>query len=314
MLRYHNPVYAAYFADPFVLHHAGRYYAYGTSPGSPDGHQFVVLSSPDLAVWQPEGWALHAPPGIEWWAPEVAFIGGQFIMYYSARGVDGNDHQLRAAVSASPLGPFRDTGRVLVADQPFSIDPHPFQDADGGWYLYYCRDFLTLDDPYRVGTGIVVDKLIDPFTLAGDPRVVVRPFADWHLFKAGRSMYGSVYDWHTVEGAAVRRHNGRVYCFYSGGAWEQDNYGIAYVVADHPLGTYQPPADQGTPLMQTRPGRVIGPGHHSFVTAPDGRTLMCVYHAWDVDRTARRMHIDPMTWDGDTPVMHGPTDTPQTVG
>jgi len=32
-------------------------------------------------------------------------------------------------------------------------------------------------------------------------------------------MYGGVYDWHTVEGPALRVHQGRYYCFYSGGAW-----------------------------------------------------------------------------------------------
>src|SRR5205085_5871374 len=31
---YTNPVYADYFADPFVLRHEGRYYAYGTAPFS----------------------------------------------------------------------------------------------------------------------------------------------------------------------------------------------------------------------------------------------------------------------------------------
>jgi hypothetical protein len=47
-------------------------------------------------------------------------------------------------------------------------------------------------------------------------------------------MYGNVYDWHTVEGAAVLYRDGHYYCFYSGGAWEKENYGVSYVVARHP--------------------------------------------------------------------------------
>ncbi|MFN8528566.1 MAG: glycoside hydrolase family 43 protein [Anaerolineae bacterium] len=310
-LTYTNPVYQDYFADPFVLRHEGRYYAYGTAPGAADGAQFPVLISDDLVQWRSAGWALASPPGIEFWAPEVAYEAGTFYLYYSARGIEDADHQLRVATSASPLGPFIDAGRTLVSDQPFSIDPHPFKDADGQWYLFYCRDFLTLDDPYRVGTGIVVDRLTNMLTLANEPHTVIRPFADWQLFKAARTMYGGVYDWHTVEGASVLRHNGRYYCFYSGGAWEQENYGIAYVVADHPLGPYHTPENITLPLMRSIPGHAIGPGHNSFVLAPDDHSLMCVYHAWDAARTARRMCIDPLTWDGDTPRLHGPTWTEQ---
>lgn len=308
---YTNPVYAGYFADPFVLRHDGRYYAYGTGPGSPDGGRLPILASDDLVNWEAAGWALWNASGDEFWAPEVASIDGAFVMYYSARGINGQDHQLRAAASDSPLGPFHDAGRVLVPDQPFSIDPHPFRDDDGQWYLFYAQDFLTLEGDYRIGTGIVVDRLLDPATLAGEPRIVVRPFADWHLFKSQRSMYGSVYDWHTVEGPAVRKYDGRYFCFYSGGAWERENYGISYVVADHPLGPYAPLPDIATPIMQSVPGQVIGPGHNSFVASPDETQTYCVYHAWDLAMTARTMRIDLLTWTDGRPAIHGPTWLPQ---
>src|SRR5690606_38307841 len=110
-------------------------------------------------------------------------------------------------------------------------------------------DFLTLDGDQRVGTGIVVDRLIDMTRLAGAPHTVVRPHADWQLFQAQRPMYGGVYDWHTIEGAATRVHQGKIYCFYSGGAWERENYGVSYVAADHPLGPYERPAHDG-PLLK----------------------------------------------------------------
>ncbi len=310
---YTNPVYPHYMADPFVLRHDGHYYAYGTAAPSADGWQFPVLHSPDLVHWEAAGYALPPIPGADqYWAPEVAFHDGRFYLYFSARGLDDRDHQLRVAVSDQSTGPFLDRDVVLTPDDPFTIDPHPFRDSDGQWYLFYARDFLTLDGEYRVGTGIVVDKLIDMEMLAGDPQVVVRPHADWHLFQSERSMYGAVYEWHTIEGAAVRRHNGRYYCFYSGGAWERENYGVAYVVADHPLGPYHRPPEAATPLLKSVPGQVIGPGHNSFTTAPDGQEIV-VYHGWDVERTARLMRIDRLTWDGDTPVLHAPTFTPQPI-
>ncbi len=312
LTHYQNPVFDEYLADPFVLQHEGHYYAYERLPFC--GRMALpVLHSTDLVNWQQHGWSLIPPGGDEFWAPEVTFQDGVFYMYYSAHGIDGKDHQLRVATQTSPLGPFEDAGRLLVPDQPFTIDAHPFQDKDGQWYLFYSQDFLTLDDPYRVGTGIVVDRLLDMFTLAGEPRIVIRPHADWQLFKAQRSMYGAVYDWYTIEGAALRFHNNRYYCFFSGGAWEHDNYGISYVVADHPLGPYSLPSGNQRVLLRSLPGHVIGPGHNSFTTSPNGEQEYIVYHAWDPDMTARRMCIDKLDWVNGTPVIRGPTWTPQPI-
>lgn len=310
---YTNPVYGDYFADPFVLRHDGTYFAYGTAPHGPDRQVFPVLASPDLVRWQRAGWALTLPPGADdAWAPEVAFDGQRFYLYYSAHGIDGRDHQLRVAHSPHPLDPFADCGSVLVPDDPFTIDAHPFQDHDGQWYLFYARNFLEPDAEARIGTGIVVDRLLTMTSLAGEPRVVVRPHADWQLFQAQRAIYGGVYDWHTVEGPALRYHDGRYFCFYSGGAWERENYGVSYVVADHPLGPYRSPAGLDGPLLRSVAGRVIGPGHNSFTLSPDGTREYIVYHAWDPARTARLMRIDRLMWDdAGHPIVAGPTWTPQ---
>lgn len=308
---YTNPVYPHYMADPFVLRHNGRYYAYGTAPRSDKGEAFPILYSNDLVHWTFAGYALPPLEGpTDYWAPEVAYADGRFYLYYSA-GIEDRGHRLRVAVSDTPLGPFTDAGVSLTADEPFAIDAHPFRDRDGQWYLFYSPDFLTLDGDQRVGTGIVVDRLLDMQTLAGEPRVVVRPHADWQLFLAQRPMYGGVYDWHTIEGAATRVHNGRYYCFYSGGAWERENYGVSYVVADHPLGPYRRPDGLDGPIFRSVPGHIIGPGHNSFTESPDGKQEFIVYHAWDAAMTARLMRVDRLTWDGDRPALHGPTWTPQ---
>ena len=306
---YANPVYGGYLGDPFVLKHNGEYYAYGTVPLG-DLLSVPVLHSRDLVSWRELGKALtlHGDAFEALWAPEVAYENGTFYMYYSAGGEEGQGHRLRVATASHPAGPFEDSGGVLTPDDPFTIDAHPFRDDDGRWYLYYCRDFLEPDAEGRVGTGIVVDRLVHMTRLAGERRTVVRPHADWQLYEREREWYCRVWDWYTVEGAFVRKRGGRYYCLYSGGAWREPNYGVSYVVADHPMGPFAPEPDaEGPVVLRTVPGRVIGPGHASVAVAPDNAHEYLVYHAWDPEHTARRMRIDPLTWDEGGPASAGPT-------
>ncbi len=298
-----------------MLKHNGEYYAYGTVPTG-DLLTIPVLHSRDMVSWRPLGdaLALRDPNAFEaLWAPEVAYDDGVFYMYYSAGGEEGEGHRLRVATAAHPAGPFEDCGVVLTPDEPFSIDAHPFRDErDGRWYLYYCRDFLDLGGDGRVGTGIVVDRLVSMTRLAGEPRTVARPHAEWQLYERQRRWYGRVWDWYTLEGAFVRKHGGRYYCFYSGGAWREPNYGVSYVVGDHPLGPFAPEAGaDGPTILRTRPGQAIGPGHASVVRAPDNARDYLVYHAWDPEHTMRLMRMDRLDWGEEGPSSPGPTLDPQ---
>jgi arabinan endo-1,5-alpha-L-arabinosidase len=304
---YRNPVYPGYFADPFVVPTADGYVAVGTGRVVA-GRVFEVLRSPDLVHWEHAGGALEQLPaalteqlGDDCWAPEIAHIDGRWWMYYSVgRGDVG--HSLRVAVADDPAGPYTDCGVNLAPAERFAIDPHPFQDEDGTWFLFYARDVL--EGP-RVGTMLAVDVLESPARLSGHPRAVLAPSADWQIFRRQRRMYGQVYDWHTLEGPFVCRRQDRYVLFYSGGNWEEPTYGVAWAVADHPLGPWheEPGAE---PLLRTVPGHVIGPGHNSVVTGPDGQDVL-VYHAWDAAGTARRMCIDPIRWTPAGPVVDGPT-------
>lgn len=306
---YTNPVYPHNFADPFVLPVGSEFFAFGTGGDLTPGFGFDVLHSTDLVNWEKLGGALRRLPNpefVDYWAPEVAAADGRYFMYYSA-GREDKGHQLRVAVSDGPQGPYEDAGVVLTPDDPFTIDAHPFRDDNGQWYLYYARDFL---DGARPGTALAVDRLDSMTRLAGDRRTVLRASADWQIFRRGREMYGQVFDWHTLEGPFVRKHGGLYYCFYSGGAWEQDNYGVAYGVAEHPLGPFVEPGAVGATILKTVPGRIIGPGHNSIVSLSNGSDYI-VYHAWDMAKSGRRMCIDRLDWTPDGPRSDGPTDSPQ---
>jgi len=333
-LEYVNPVYSGYFADPFVWEYGREYFAIGTGPMESGGQVeagerlaegllaqlrvFPLLRSDDFVTWHSVSGALlplAAHVGDTYWAPEVAYYDGNFYLYYSV-GHSDSQHQLRVAVSNNPLGPYEDTGKTLVNPTavPFAIDPHPFQDEDGQWYLFYARDFLDTDGGARPGTGLVVEKMLDMTTLAGDARTVLRPRADWQRFKKDRPMGGATWDWHTLEGPHVRKHDGRYYCFYSGGNWETAQYGVDYGVADTIMGSYSDAGSDGGPrVLSTVQGHVTGPGHNSIVIGPDRQTEYLAYHAWNPELTARRMCLDTLHWTTDGPRCDGPTWTPQSI-
>jgi GH43 family beta-xylosidase len=314
-----NPVWPGYFADPFVLRWRGEYFAFGTAAAverDADGSAaaFKILRSRDLSTWVEAGAALRLAPQETtnaYWAPEVAELNDRFHLFYSTAPSNADErHRIHVATSESPTGPFVASGAVLPEAEGFCIDAHPFRDPrDGSWYLFFAKDYFD----GRAGTGLAVVRLSsDLRRSAGESRVVVRANADWHIYERRRPLYGQMWDaWHTVEGPCVVFHDGRYYCFYSGGNWQTHDYGVSYAVADHPLGPWSHASKNEPVVLRQVPGEVLGPGHNSYVIAPDDRTELLVYHAWDPARTARRMCLDRLVWTKDGPRCLGPTTAPQ---
>jgi beta-xylosidase len=308
-LTHVNPVYDNYFADPFVWKHDETYFAIGTGQNEADGRPgetvFPLLRSENFFDWEPAGHALTRPDaalGTHFWAPEIAHADGKFYLYYSV-GFWDKRHQLRVGVSDTPQGPYVDAGKTLVDPRvcPFAIDAHPFQDDDGQWYLFYARDFLDASASSRAGTGLAARRMKSMTELESEEIIILRAHADWQLFQADRLMYGKTWDWHTLEGPFVRKHDGLYYCFYSGGRWETDTYGVDYHIAENILGPYTAAGTASRArVLRTIPGKVIGPGHNSIVTGPDGLDYI-VYHAWDKGMTARRLFIDRLVWTPEGP-------------
>ncbi len=315
---YTNPVYSGNFPDPSVARFGEYYYAAGTTGTSrtPDGRIFTLLRSSNLVDWDSLGGAMIPPlpeKQREYWAPELATDGRKFYLYYCTGGIKPENFALRVAVSDRPEGPYVDNGGSLLDSDTnhFTIDPFPFRDDDGQWYLFYARNFTDHTSTVHPGTALVVDRLVNMTQLAGDARVVVRAKHDWTLYEARRHMevYQQTFDWHTIEGPCVVKHEGRYYCFYSGANWQTPRYGVDYVVADHPLGPYSEGGDHAR-VLSGIPGHVRGPGHHSIVLGPDQRTPYFLYHAWDVGMTKRQLCLDRLQWTPEGPICL-PTDMPQ---
>ncbi len=266
-----------------------------------------MIRSKDLVHWSALGGAMaplkNSPP--YYWAPEVVYDNGKFYLYYSV----GNETlmELRVAVSDRPDGGFVDSGHRLTTEE-FAIDAHLFVDDDGSKYLFYATDFL---DHTHLGTGTVVDRMVDWFTLEGNPRPVTRAKYDWQVYDPNRKEKGGV-RWHTVEGPAVLKRKGLYYEMFSGGNWQNTTYGVSFAVSER----IQNPdewqqfcdGENVLPVLRTLP-EVIGPGHNCVVRGPNNRELFCIYHRWTDE--GRVMAIDRMDFAGDRLFLVGATDTPQ---
>jgi GH43 family beta-xylosidase len=308
---YENPVYHQELPDPFVLKFCGEYWAYGSGLQE-NGRAFPIVRSRDLVHWEEVGFALEALPGDAdcYWAPEVTYDNGRFYMYYSVG--DEAWMEIRVAIAEHPAGPFVDSGHRLTTE-PFAIDAHVYQDDDGMRYLFYAIDYL---EHTHIGTGTARDRMLDLFTLAGEPRPVTRAAHDWQVYDPNRAEKGGV-RWHTIEGSFVLKHKGLYYQMFSGGNWQNVSYGVSYAITDtlDRPGEWSQVADgeQVLPILRTIPGKVIGPGHNSVVRGPDNLQLYCMYHRWSEEGEIRQLAIDPLDWAGERMLVLGPSTGPQPV-
>ncbi len=306
---YLNPVHPRPCPDPFVLKHLNEYWCYCTG-FRPDGRCFGVLHSRDLVDWREVGSAMEPIDDHStcYWAPEVRYENGVFLMYYSV----GNEErmQIRVARADHPAGPFVDCGARLTSED-FAIDPHIFEDDDGARWMFYATDFL---EHTHIGTGTVCDRMVDAFTLADDPRPVTRARHDWQVYDPHRVAKGGV-RWHTVEGPFTLKRKGHYYQMFSGGNWQNESYGADYAISEKIVAPeeWRQVADGQVvmPVLRTIPGEVIGPGHNSVIRGPDNRQFFCVYHRWSVEAADRVMAIDRLDWAGERLLVIGPSVEPQ---
>jgi hypothetical protein len=152
------------YGDPAVLKTDEGYILVATSNDAPDA--FPILRSHDLKTWVHEGfvfpegeapdWAAQGHRVGDFWAPEMARVGDEYWLVYTARQ-RSNALAIGLAKSSSPTGPWRDLGRPLLSgfavnttdlpDDPAwpvlsggVIDSHIFIDGNGDRYLFWKRD------------------------------------------------------------------------------------------------------------------------------------------------------------------------------
>jgi len=159
-----SPLTTAGYGDPAVLKTDEGYWLVATSNDAPDA--FPILHSSDLESWRHEGfvfpsgsapeWTAHGRTVGDFWAPEMAKVGDEYWLVFTARQ-RSNALAIGLAKAPHPTGPWRDLGHPLVGgfainttglpDDPAQpmlsggvIDSHIFIDANGDRYLFWKRD------------------------------------------------------------------------------------------------------------------------------------------------------------------------------
>jgi Glycosyl hydrolases family 43 len=343
---YQNALYtAAATPDPFVLDNGNShsdYWAFAT------GDLFPVLHSTDLVHWRARSpamitrpsWVTSAP---DWhpWAPSVieshqpcpdTSSSRCYVMYYVGLSSTMKVNCIGVATSPAPGGPYRDQGPLTAAVTPApgngansgsatppvgcrddagegNIDPSPFLDPSGRAYLYVSTDNSCSATSCTPRPTISVIPLASDLQHAAGSRVALFSGAPGTWEAAGARSP-------TVEGPSMELHNGTYYLFYSGGSW-QGAYGMGYATATSPTGPFTK-ASLNPVLAATTAVRTPG-GGDTLVTGPHGGRWL-VYAGRDSTYTApRTLRLDPFSWragaDGgaDTPVIAGPTTTPQAI-
>ena len=264
----------AYQADPYIFYDNGAYYLYCTG-----GDGVHCYTSDKLSDFKHIGVVCSEEDCCQYWAPCVSKCDGKFYMYYSSMSKKSDDVHtqcLKVAVADSPKGPF--VYQNDLAD-PFSIDADIAVTENGRYLFYSINDY----NAKRVGTKIVMDKMLSPTLLAKQPRTAVSPTLDEEIFCRDRFKAGE--HWHTIEGANFFYEDGWYYLLFSGNCYENNNYYVGYsrakaITADlEGVEFLKYPNDDTYHPLLCSDGVELGTGHNSTIKV-DGQWYI-VYHGRD---------------------------------
>lgn len=145
------------YGDPAVTKVEGGWLLTATSNDGADA--FPLVFSSDLQHWEhrgfifPEGstppWTANGQRVADFWAPEIARVGDEYWVAYTARQAS-NALAIGLARALSPFGPWTDNGEPLITGGKVLypgtsasggvIDSHIFTDHDGTPYLFWKAD------------------------------------------------------------------------------------------------------------------------------------------------------------------------------
>jgi arabinan endo-1,5-alpha-L-arabinosidase len=289
--KYRNPVVNYSLPDPSIIRaDDGCFYLFATE----DIRNLPIHRSEDLVNWELVGTAFTGAtrPTFEprggLWAPDINFINGKYVLYYSM-SVWGGEWTCGVGVATAdePEGPYTDHGRLFRSNEinvQNSIDPF-YIEEEGKKYLFW--------GSFR---GIYAIEL-------SDDGLSLKPEAE------KQQVAGTAY-----EGVYIHKRNGYYYMFASTGSCCEGLNSTYTTVAGRSDNLFGPYLDkQGRPMMGNHHEIVIrenqkfvGTGHNSEIVQDAKGQDWIFYHAVSVDNPKGRVLVmDQVRWVNDWPYIEG---------
>lgn len=285
--QYNNPVIDESLPDPSVIKASdGYYYLYATE----NIRNVPIYRSADLINWRMVGTAFNdrtrpqmVPKG-GIWAPDINYINGKYVMYYSKSTWGGEwECGIGVATADRPAGPFTDVGKLFISSEievQNSIDPFYFEEEDGSKYLFW--------GSFRGIYGIQLS----------DDGLSIKPGAE-KVQIAGT----------LTEGTYIFKRDGYYYLFGSAGTCCEglnSTYRVVVARSTNLLGPYvnksgKPALENNFMLVMQKSNKVVGPGHNSEIIQDDAGQYWMLYHGFDAADPdgGRKVYLDQILWDKD---------------
>lgn len=274
--KYTNPIIYADYSDPDVIRVGKNYYMIASSFNSVPG--LPILHSTNLVNWQLINYALptltpfdhyskvQAGGGV--WAPSIRYHNGEFYIYYP-----DPDFGIYLTKTKNIKGKWSEP--ILVQAGKGLIDPCPLWDNDGKCYLVHAYAGS------RAGIkSILVIKEMD----ASGTKIIAEPVL--------------VYDGHdsdpTIEGPKIYKRNGYYYILAPAGGVSN-----GWQLALRSKNIYGP--YERNVVMQQGKTSINGPHQGAWITDTQGKDWFI--HFQDKDAYGRIVHLQPMQWVNDFPVI-----------
>ncbi len=291
--EYTNPVVNYSLPDPTVIKaQDGWFYLYATE----DIRNTPIHKSANLVDWEFVGTAFteQTRPDFEpkggLWAPDINYINGRYVLYYSM-SVWGGEWTcgIGVATADKPEGPFSDQGKLFRSNEigvQNSIDPF-YIEEDGKKYLFW--------GSFR---GIYAIEL------TGDG-LALKPGSE------KQQVAGTAY-----EGTYIHKRGDYYYLFASiGSCCEGVNSTYTTVVgrSDNLFGPYldksgESMMDNHHEMVITGNTRFVGTGHNAEVVTDDNGDDWILYHAVDkANPKGRVLMLNKLVWSNGWPGISGGT-------
>ena len=281
---YINPVINADYSDPDVVAVGDDFYmtasSFGCAPGLP------ILHSRDLVNWDIVNYALKEVPPTDFyssaprhgkgvWAPSIRFHDGEYYIYWG-----DPDFGIFMVKTADPLGEWSEP--VLVKAGKGMIDPTPLWDDDGRVY----RVHAWAASRSRFNSIVTICELNSDGT-----KVISQPVL---VFDGNDGVN------HTIEGPKLYKRNGWYYIFAPAGGVVD---GWQIVLRSRSIyGPYE-----SRIVMAQGDTPVNGPHQGAWVDNAAGESWFL--HFQDRGPYGRVIHLNPMAWDEDWPVIGEDSDS-----